>query len=81
MDLDRYIQELKRGQSAGSLEKLTRSETGARLAAQVDTAKLEQAARQGDMQALSAALRELLSTPEGRDFAAQVQKAVKSGGR
>lgn len=81
MELDKYIHELKHGKSADALKKLTESESGARLARQVDVAKLEQAAKQGDTRTLSAMLQTILSTPEGRNFAAQVQKAVKENGR
>ena len=81
MDMDKYIQELKHGKSAETLKKLTESEAGARLASQVDVAKLEKAAKQGDTRTLSTMLQTILSTPEGRSFAAQVQKAVKDSGR
>lgn len=81
MELDRYIQELRRSESGAALQKLAQSEAGASLAGRLDVDKLEQAARQGDMQALSAMLRTVLATPEGRDFAAQVERAVKNGGR
>lgn len=81
MDLDRYIRELQSSGSAGALQKLTESDAGVRLAGQLDAEKLEKAAKQGDMQTLSAMLKTVLSTPEGRSFAAQVQKAVKNGGR
>ena len=81
MDLDKYIRELKYGKSADALKQLTESEAGARLAGKVDVSKLEAAARQGDMNTLSAMLKTILSTPEGRNFAAQVERAVKQNGR
>lgn len=81
MDLEKYARQLKEGKSGEALQKLTESEAGARLAAQVDASKLTEAARQGDTSALSAMLRGILSTPEGRSFAAQVEKAVKTNGR
>ena len=81
MDLDKYARQLKEGKSGAALQKLTESEAGARLVAQVDGEKLAEAARQGDTGTLSAMLRGILSTPEGRNFAAQVEKAVKSDGR
>ena len=81
MDLDKYIRELKYGKSAEALKKLTESEAGARLAGKVDVSKLEKAAQQGDMRTLSAMLQSVLATPEGRSFAAQVERAVRENGR
>ena len=81
MDFEKYAKQLKEGKSGDALQKLTESEAGSRLAAQVDASKLTEAARQGDASALSAMLRDILSTPEGRSFAAQVEKAVNSDGR
>ena len=81
MDLDKYIRELKYGKSAESLKKLTESEAGASLAKTVDVSKLETAAQQGDMKTLSAMLKTIMATPEGRSFAAQVERAVKGNGR
>lgn len=60
-----------------SLERLAQSESGAKLAARFDGEAMESAARKGDMKALSSMLRDILATPEGKEFAAQVQKAVK----
>ena len=43
---------------------------------------LEQYANKaGDMQALGRMLQGVLATPEGKRFAAEVQKAVRDGGR
>lgn len=62
-----------------SLQALMKSETGARLAHTLDGAAVEQTARSGDTKALSALLRNILETPEGKAFAEQVQKTVKHG--
>ena len=81
MDLENYARQVKRSEKGAALEKLTQSEAGAKLAARLDGAKLEQAAKAGDMKALSAMLKGILATPEGKSFAAQVEKAVKDNGR
>lgn len=81
MDLDKYVRQVRQGKQGDVLQKLTESETGARLAAKVDGAKLEAAARNGDTKALSAMLQDILSTPEGKSFAQAVQRAVKNDGR
>ncbi|MCD7844652.1 MAG: hypothetical protein LUG57_02120 [Oscillospiraceae bacterium] len=79
MDMEQYAQQVRQGKNGPALEKLAASEAGARLAAQVDGERLTQAARQGDTQALANMLKGILSTPEGRSFAAQVEKAVRNG--
>lgn len=81
MDFENYAKQLMKGKNGGALQSLTQSETGAKLAARFDGAAIEKAAREGDKQALSQLLQGVLNTPEGRDFAAQVQKAVKEHGR
>lgn len=81
MDMEQYARELMQGKNAGALQRLTQSENGAKLAERFDGRKIEQAAKNGDMQALSQLLKNVLSTPEGRSFAAEVQKAVNGDGR
>ncbi len=81
MDLERLERELARSGSADALDRLARSETGTRLAARFDGAAAEDAVRRGDTEALAAMMRSILSTPEGRQFAAQVQRAVDGHGR
>ncbi|MCD7749925.1 MAG: hypothetical protein LUH42_07725 [Oscillospiraceae bacterium] len=79
MDLEKYAQQVRQGKNAAALEKLASTEEGVKLAAQVDGERLTQAAQQGDMQALANMLKGILSTPEGKSFAAQVEKAVRDG--
>lgn len=81
MDLEKYARQVRDSRQGGALDDLARSEDGARLAARLDGAKLEQAARAGDMKALGQMLQGILSTPEGKRFAAQVQKAVQKDGQ
>ncbi len=81
MDLEKYARQVREGKQGAALDGLARSEDGARLAAKVDGEKLTQAAKAGDMDALGRMLRDILSTPEGKRFASQVQKAVKPDGR
>lgn len=81
MDLEKYAREVKQSGSGAALDKLAQSPAGERLAAKLDGKKLEQAAKTGDMQALSRMLGDILATPEGRDFARQVERTVKRDGR
>lgn len=77
MNLEEYAGEVLRKGDAAALERIARSEAGARLASRFDGRAMEAAARDGNMDALSAMLRDILKTPEGQSFAAEVQKAVK----
>ena len=77
MYLEDYVENLRQEGDREKLGKLARSESGAKLAARFDGKAMENAARKGDMQALSSMLRDILATPEGKQFAAEVQKAVK----
>lgn len=81
MDWEKYAKQLMEGENARELQRLTASEAGASLAARFDGEAIEKAAREGDAAALTAVLRDVLGTPEGRRFAAQVQKAVDANGR
>lgn len=81
MDMEKYAKQLMAGKNGAALEKLTQSDLGAKLASKFDGAAIEAAARSGDSQALSQILKSVLATPEGKDFAAQVQKAVDGRGR
>ncbi len=81
MDLEKYAREVKQSGSGPALDALARSPAGARLAAKLDGEKLEAAARSGDSKALSRLLGDILATPEGRDFARQVERTVKRDGR
>lgn len=81
MDLEKYAKEWMQGETGDALKKLANSEAGARLAAHLNGAQIENAARTGDTKALTDILRGVLSTPEGKEFAQQVQKAVKRDGR
>lgn len=81
MDMQEYARRVMQGKDGAALDALTQSETGARLAAKFDGAALEAAARSGDMQTLSKLMKQILDTPEGRRFAAEVQKTVGRDGR
>ena len=69
------------GKDRSSLEQAIQSDAGRKLAAGIDGSKLENAAREGDMKVLSAMLRDILATPEGKSFAAEIRKAVGKDGR
>ena len=81
MDLEKYARQVREGDAGAALDDLARSAAGAKLAAKLDGEKLTRAAKSGDMKALGQMLQGILATPEGKQFAAQVQKAVKGDGR
>ena len=66
MDLQEFARQVRQG------EKVLRHVDGEKLAA---------AAKVGDMQTLGRMLQNVLATPEGRELAQKVQKAVQSDGR
>lgn len=81
MDLEKYAKQVRQGEKGGQLDQLARSTDGEKLLSGLDKQALEKAAREGDMRSLSRLLQGVLSTPEGKRFAQQVQKAVQDGGR
>lgn len=81
MNFEEQVKRFMESPDRKTLEQVARSEAGERLAARFDGAGIERAAREGDMKALSAMLKDVLSTPEGKNFAAQVKKAVERDGR
>lgn len=81
MELEKYAKQWLQGENGDALKKLAESEAGAKLAARLDGGQIENAARTGDTKALADILKGVLSTPEGKSFAQQVQKAVKRDGR
>lgn len=70
--------ELERRGKAGDIKKLAESEDGIKLAGMIDSAKVEQAARNGDADALRAMLSQVLSTQEGKRLAENVRKMMES---
>lgn len=81
MKFEDQAKEFMEGADRAALEKVAQSAAGERLAACVDAGKIERAAREGDMKVLSSLLKDILATPEGKTFAAEVQRAVKRDGR
>lgn len=81
MDLEGYAKKVRQGDSGAVLDALARSGEAEKVLAGLDKRKLEQAAKAGDMKALSQLLRDVLATPEGRRLASQVKKAVNGDGR
>ncbi len=69
--------ELQRRGKTEKLRALAESEDGARLAAMVDTNKLEQAAKAGDAAALRALLSRALQSDEGQRLAAGIRKLME----
>ena len=73
MDFAQLKRELE---SKKELKAAMQSESGQKLMQRVDASAVERAARSGDTAALRSILSQVLSTPEGRDLAEKVQKAM-----
>ena len=58
------------------LKAAAESEAGQKLLKSMDTGAVERAAKSGDTAALQRILTQVLSSPEGRELAEQVQKAM-----
>lgn len=80
MDIEQYGREYFQGKSGAQLQKLAQSADGQKVAQMLDMQRLQSAAQSGDRAALGDMLQRVLSTPEGRRLAEQVQKAVKKDG-
>lgn len=68
--------ELQSGAGREELQKLSSSADGKKLESMVDGAALEKAMQRGDAAALQKMLASLLSTPEGRRLAGDVQRIM-----
>lgn len=69
--------ELERRGKTRELQALAESEDGARLAAMLDTERLEKAAKDGDGEALRRMLSSVLCTEEGKRLAEGIKKLMK----
>ena len=69
--------ELERRGKTRELQALAESEDGARLAAMLDTEKLEKAAKDGDGEALRKMLGSVLGTEEGKRLAEGLKHLMK----
>ena len=76
-NLEALGKELERRGKTGDLKRLAESADGQRLGQMIDARAVEQAARSGDAAALSALLRSVLSTEEGRRLARQAENLLK----
>jgi hypothetical protein len=81
IDFEKYAQQLISGEHGQELQRLTQSEDGVKLAQKLDGAALETAVKAGDGESLSKLIQGILSTPEGQNFARQVQRTVSKDGR
>ena len=59
------------------LKAAAESEAGQKLLQSMDTGAVERAAQSGDAAALQRILTQVLSSPEGRELAEKVQKAMR----
>ena len=73
MDLEKLERTLREKKE---LAAAAESPEGKRLASRIDDKALRDAAKRGDTGALKQILQQVLSTPEGKQLAAQVKKAV-----
>ena len=76
-NLEALGRELERRGNTGDLKRLAESADGQKLGQMIDARAVEQAARSGDAAALSALLRSVLSTEEGRRLARQAENLLK----
>lgn len=76
-NLEALGKELERRGKTGDLKRLAESADGRKLGQMIDARAVEQAARSGDAAALSALLRSVLSTEEGRRLARQAENLLK----
>ena len=76
-NLEALGKELERRGKTGDLKRLAESADGQKLGQMIDARAVEQAARSGDAAALSALLRSVLSTEEGRRLARQAENLLK----
>ena len=76
-NLEALGKELERRGKTGDLKRLAESADGQKLGRMIDARAVEQAARSGDAAALSALLRSVLSTEEGRRLARQAENLLK----
>ena len=76
-NLEALGRELERRGKTDDLKRLAESADGQKLGQMIDARAVEQAARSGDAAALSALLRSVLSTEEGRRLARQAENLLK----
>lgn len=69
--------ELERRGKTGEIKRLAQSADGQRLGQMVDSAAIEQAARNGDSAALSEMLKKILGTAEGQRLAEDVRRIME----
>lgn len=62
---------------ADKLRQAADSAEGQRIMRSIDTAAVEKAAKQGDMQALKDILGKVLSTPEGQSLARKIKQSMQ----
>ena len=76
-DLENFGRKVMSGDKAGELDKIANSADGKKMAGMVDTDKLEQAAKDGNAQALQEILSKLLSTDEGKRLAKSISEVME----
>ncbi len=69
--------ELERRGKAEDIKRLAQSEDSMKLAGMIDAGKMEQAAKNGDTEALRAMLASVLQTREGQRLAENVRKMME----
>ena len=74
MDFAQLKQELE---AKKELKAAAESEAGQKLLKSMNTGAVERAAKSGDTAALQRILTQVLSSPEGRELAEKVQKAMR----
>ena len=75
-ELDALERAIGSSPAADKLREAVSSAEGQRVLKNLDTAKVEKAAKAGDMQALKDILSGVLSTPEGQALAQKIRKSM-----
>lgn len=75
-DLEALEREIRSSPAGETLKEAAQSPEGQRVLRSLDKAKVSEAARNGDMQALKNILSGVLSTPEGQELAKRIRKSL-----
>ena len=76
-DIESLQRQIEDSGMADKLRQAADSAEGQRIMRSIDTAAVERAAKQGDMQALKDILGKVLATPEGQNLARKIKQSMQ----
>ena len=76
-DIESLQRQIESSGMADKLRQAADSAEGQRIMRSIDTAAVERAAKQGDMQALKDILGKVLATPEGQNLARKIKQSMQ----